>query len=190
MALSKTEETSNLACIARIVCGPCTDILRKILTNQILPSNLKARCWYFFQHTDRNDYTIHLITRALFHVEYSENYSEFDIPVLYFFLRWICDIPPHKKKWGHSPIKDDRSLSANIERIYNMRKKYRHFEDDSLKNSTFEKHWEKLFQTVKELEEDIGSGTTNQDAMKKLKSCSMDPDVQDLFIEKLREDFV
>lgn len=79
-------------------------------------------------------------------------------------------------------------MSANIERIYLMHRKYRYLEDISLKDSTFEKDWKIISQTVKELEEDIGSETANQDAMKKIKNSYMDPDVEHLFIAKLGEE--
>lgn len=189
MALSKSEsnkEVSNLACIARILLGPCTDILRDVLTNQITLSDLKEKFQYFINKPYITDER--LLSLGCLIYQFDGNYSDFDIPLLYFFLRSICNIPSPKTEWGHFPSEKDRSLSANIERIHQMYKQYKHFLYESLKDSTFEEDWEIIFQTVKELEEYIGSGTANQDAVKKIKNSSMDPDVEHLFISKLGEE--
>lgn len=53
--------------------------------------------------------------------KYNGDLSEFDIPTLYSILRFACNIEPHRLGWGKNPDDDDRSLSANIERIRIMR---------------------------------------------------------------------
>lgn len=53
--------------------------------------------------------------------KYKGHLSEFDIPALYSILRFACNIKPHRKGWGKHPDDDDRTLSANIERIRIMR---------------------------------------------------------------------
>lgn len=189
MALSKSEskkEVSNLACIARILLGPCTDTLRDVLTNQLSLSELKIRLGHFFEKTYKlKEYFIGL--HCLIY-EYGGNYSDLDIPLLFFFLRSVTNIRLPQPELEPFSSEEDRSLSANIKRIYQMHKKYKYFQDDFLKNSTFEQDWEDIFQTVKELEEYIGSATAYQDAMKKIKNSSMDPDVEHLFIAKLGEE--
>lgn len=189
MALSKSasnKEVSNLACIARILLGPCTDILRDVLANLITLSDLKIKLGNFFDKADRlKEYftSLHCLI-----YEYNGHYSDLDIPLLYFFLRSICDIPSPKTQLGPFSSEKDRSMSANITLIYQMHKKYKYFLGDSLKDSNFEQDWEEIFQTVKELEEKIGSATAYQDAMKKIMNSSMDPDVERLFIAKLGEE--
>lgn len=176
---------SNLACIARVIVGPCTGILQDVLKNQITLSDLRKR----FQENVKEYFIIrHLYMVKFLIIEFDGNYSDFDIPLLYFFLISICNIPVLKPERRHFPSEKDRSMSANIERIYLMHRKYRYLEDISLKDSTFEKDWKIISQTVKELEEDIGSETANQDAMKKIKNSYMDPDVEHLFIAKLGEE--
>lgn len=186
MALSNPEssqEISNLACFARIIFSPCTDTLREVLTHQITLHDLKTKFDYFVRNSNIHFSFFGILNQLLF--VSSENYSEFDISSLYFFLRWICGVPQHDNKWGHFPCEKDRSMSANIERIYAFRKKYRGFHH-SLKDSTFEQEWKQIFIIVKELEECIGLSTENQDAVKKLKNCSLDLDVQKVYIEKLQ----
>lgn len=178
------KEISNLACIARVIVGPCTGILQDVLKNQITLSDLRKGFRYLLDEG-------YLITQYANNVylliyEFGANYSDFDITLLYFFLISICNIPVVKPESRRFPTSEtDRSLSANIERIYLMHRKYRYFQDGSLKDSTFEKEWKRIFQTVKELEEYIGSDTAHQDTMKKIKNSSMDPDVEHVFIAKL-----
>lgn len=71
---------------------------------------------------------------------YSKDYSNFDISLLYLLLRNICPIQPHKNKWGNAPLPEDRSLSANIERIRIIRNQYLvHISNFSLSNIEFER---------------------------------------------------
>lgn len=172
MALSK----SKLDCIVRILLGPCTDILRDVLTKEISLSDLKRKFQYFNTRTSLMDQSLYGLQRLLY--DFDGNYSDFNIPLLYFFLRSICEIPsPEAELWYFSSEKV-RSLSENIERIYDMYKQYRCFPHDSLKDSIFEKDCRIIFQTVKELEEHIGSGTAYQDAILKIKNSSLDSDVK------------
>lgn len=189
MALSKSEskkEVSNLACIARILLGPCTDTLRDVLTHRITLSDLKIKLRYILEKAfEPEKYFIGL---QLLIYEYGGNYSDFDIPLLYFFLNTVCNFHLLTTICGPFSRTEGRFLLANIERIYRMNKKYKYFQGDFLKDSAFEQDWEELFQTVIELETYIGSATANQDAMKKIKNSSMDPDVEHLFISNLGEE--
>lgn len=115
------------------------------------------------------------------------NYSEFDITLLYFLLRNICLISKHGLKWGDKPNPTDRSVSANIERIRLIRNDdYGHATNFAIPDQDFIKRWDNLFLIVKELEAYIGSSTVYQDAVTDLKSCSMDPEIEQNFIKKLQ----
>lgn len=178
MALSKSEskkEVSNLACIARILLGPCTDTLRDVLTHRITPSDFKIALKDIL--TDGPDKYFNGLRLLVY--QYGASYSDFDIPLLYFFLLPdYLNYIPQPKLWHISS-------EVNIRLIYKMHRKYKYYQGDFLKDSAFEQDWEKLFQTVKELEKYTGSATANQDAMKKIKNSSMDPDVEHLFISNL-----
>lgn len=181
-----TRKKSNFACIARIILGPCTDTLRGVLKNQISLPELKNKLCEFIDDTTIYGETFQISFRNV--IEYvilSENYTDFDISFLYFFLRWGCDISLHGYKWRKYPSDRDRSVSANIERIYRIREKYKTFPKGLLKDSTFEHEWETILNIVKELEKNIGSDTVYQDSVKKMRKSSMDTDVENIFIEKL-----
>lgn len=116
MALSKYEsirETTNFARIARIILGPCTDVLRDVLKKELLPSALSQNFKTFIANRPKKN-PINQKQQQLINIG---TYSDFDITLLYFCLRNLCSIPGHIKKWGNDPSLMDRSLSANIERI-------------------------------------------------------------------------
>lgn len=187
MALSKSESkkyVSNLACIARILLGPCTDTLRDVLTNRITPWDFKIALKDIVTYGP-DEFFIGL--RILVY-QYGASYSDFDIPLLYFFLLSVYPIYIARPESWHISSEENRILFANIRRIYKMHIKYKYFQDGALEDSVFEQDWEELFQTVKELEKFIGSATTNQDAMNKIKNSSMDPDVERAFISNLGEE--
>lgn len=189
MALSKQEsirETLNLACIAQIILDPCTSVLQDVLTKEMpsgkvqehLKLHLKRRkkLYVYGGHTWRDFHKI-------------KDNTLFNIPMLYASLRYICSISPHQNKWGNFPKEQDRSLSANIERIYSLFKEYREYPNNHLKLSIFEQEWKNVYQTIKELEEHLGSDTTHQDTLKKLKPWLMGPNEEEHFIQRLRSEF-
>lgn len=189
MALSKQEstlETLNLACIAQIILDPCTSVLQDVLTKEMpsgkvqerLKSYLKQRkkLYVYGEHTWRDFHKI-------------KDNTLFNIPMLYASLRYICSISPHQNKWGNFPKEQDRSLSANIERIYSLFKEYREYPNNHLKVSIFEQERKNVYQTIKELEEHLGSDTTHQDTLEKLKPRLMGPNEEEHFIQRLRSEF-
>lgn len=187
MALSKydsTRETTNLARIARIILGPCIDVLRDVLRKEITPSNLSQKLRTFLVNLPKNKKQP--TSRDQESIVYGGNYSRFDITLLYFLLRNMCSIPEHGLKWGNKPNPTDRSVSANIERIRFIRNKYYgHVNHFAITDQDFLKRWTNLFQIVKELEAYIGSSTDYQDAVTDLKACSMDPEIESGIIDKL-----
>lgn len=187
MALSKYEsirETTNFARIARIILGPCADVLRDVLKKELLPSALSQNFKTFIANRPKKN-PINQKQQQLINIG---TYSDFDITLLYFCLRNLCSIPGHIKKWGNDPSLMDRSLSANIERIRILRNDYGHATNFFLSDADFEQKWKNIFQIVKELEGHLGSDIFFQDALKELKTCIMDPDVEQTFIMKLQGD--
>lgn len=184
MALSKynsTRDTTNLARVGRIILGPCADVLRAVLRNEMPPVALIHKFKTFIANP-QNYKKFQINTQ---HV-YSGNYSTFDITLLYFLLRNICSIPEHRLKWGNEPCPTDRSMSANIERIRLIRNKYYgHAKNIGILDSDFLNQWNELFVIVKELEAYIGSSTEYQIAVTEIKSCPMDPEAEQNYIDRL-----
>lgn len=185
MAQSKydsTEETTNLARVARIILGPCADVLRTILKNN-LPQNLQVAVNNFLRRYPKNlDPPINSYQRNIIK---GGDYNTFDISLLYVLLRNICRIKPHTNGWGSIPSLTDTSLSANIERIRLRRNTYYgHATAFSISNIDFERIYNDLFSIVKSLELCIG-GSKYQNEMQNLKTCCMDPRSKVMYLKKL-----
>lgn len=165
MDLSQQKSEINRNLISKIIRGPCTDILRKLLTKQVitLRINKKFRSFLKKKHV--------FVEYMCKHIE-KKDFSNFNIQLLYASLRCICSISPHKNEWGNFPDEKDRSLAANIERIYSTYMEYILYPNPHLTDSVFEQEWKSIFQTVKELEKHLGSGTKHQDTLHILKASA------------------
>ncbi|XP_062574474.1 uncharacterized protein LOC134236314 [Saccostrea cucullata] len=187
-----TPETTNLARVARLILGPCTDLLRDILRIKIPPSNLSktVKTWIDDlkkkkQNSPLNKQQIALIF-PLPNTQYGGDYSDFDISLMYLLLRNVCKITPHIQGWGEIPYPSDNSVSANIERIRLTRNKYYgHAADFSLSDSDFKKEWQNIYDITVELEQNMGTSTVYQDAVNDIRTCSMDPEKEAKDIDKL-----
>lgn len=160
MALSKyesTRETTNFARVARIILGPCTSVLRDILKKEIPPFGFHHTVNTFFANSDKHKKSTISVTQK--QLVLKGKYSEFDITLLYYLLRNVCSIPQHINLWGNVPNQVDRSMPANIERMRILRNEYGHTTDFFLSDSDFEQKWKDIFQIVKELESNLGTGT-------------------------------
>lgn len=177
MSLSKygpSEETTNFSRLIRIIAGPCTDVLRDVLKKTFAPYALSHNVKVFITNLRNpcsspfNNEQINLI--------YKQNYSDFDITLLYVILRNICNFKPHSKQWGNDPDPGERSLSANIERIRLIRNKYLgHCSRTTISNAHFNEEYNIIFNILKEFDCYLGTSTVYQDAMVIIKECSMDP---------------
>lgn len=168
-----TWETTNFTRIARIIFGPCTDILRDVLMKEISPSELSYKVT---SHDLLHKFKNLQINKVQLHLVYSGNYSKFDIVLLYFLLRNVCSFPPYRNQWGKYPSPGDRSVSANIERIRIIRNEIVHNVSPKLSNSEFEHKWKDLFQIVQELEGYLGFSKKYQEFFLELKLSSINPD--------------
>lgn len=185
MSLSKyisTRETTNLARVAKIILGPCADVLRAVLAKEITPQALSHNVKTFITNHPKNKKSP--INKQQEQLVYGGNYSQFDITLLYLLLRNMCLIPQHTKQWGNEPDSGDRGVSANIERIRLMRNEYGHSSDTSISDTNFNVKWQNMFDVVQELEIYLGSSTVYQDAVKEIKTCSMDPEQSNKYIKE------
>lgn len=83
---------------------------------------------------------------------YSGDLSDLDISLLYIILRNLNTITPHTNGWGNMPKDNDRSLSANIDRVRFFKNKYvSHCSTQSLDEQNFLQTWEEIRQCIIEL---------------------------------------
>lgn len=186
MYLSKyasTPQTTNLARVARMILGPCTDVLRAVLTNEMSPSALSHNVKTFIaNHQKHKKCPINTEQEKII---YCKIYDNFDISLLYTVLRNICQIPEHKNGWGDVPSPTDRSVSANIERIRLIRNEYGHNSELSVSNTEFKRKWQDILKIVKELEGSLSSSTVFETAVIDISTCSMDPEKESKYIKQL-----
>lgn len=180
-----TPDTTNFARVARLLLGPCTDVLRAVLMKEISPPALESKVRLFIANQQKNNKS--QITKTQEQLVYGRNYSQFDISLLYFLLRNLCSIPPHTKQWGNNPRPGDRSVSANIERIRLIRNEYGHNSEFSISVNNFNDIWQEMFDIVKDLERYVGTSTECQDAVIDLRTCPMDPKQSRQDVDQLNE---
>ncbi|XP_062591558.1 uncharacterized protein LOC134253055, partial [Saccostrea cucullata] len=198
MSLSKcytsTPETTNTARLARLLLGPCTDVLRDILKTEVKPSDLSRKVKEYIDNLQKQGKRTQLDKTQLEIFfpkptkKYSGDYSDLDISLLYLLLRNVSNykIAPHSKGWGKIPDPGDRSVAANIERIRLLRNQYYgHAADLSLSDSDFAQEWRNIRDIVVELERHLGTSTVYQDAVNTIKTCPMDPVQEKKYIDLL-----
>lgn len=174
-------ENLNFARLSRIIFGPLTDVLRSVLEKEISPPSLSKKVNEYLatlQGTKR--YVINNAQKTLI----SEgDYSKFDITLLYYLCRNVCAIQPHTNQWGNLPSPEDRSVSANIERIRLIRIEYAHSWHRSV--SDFDRIYQEILNIIQQLEKNLGTSTEFQDAVWEIKTKSMDQEESTKYIEKL-----
>jgi hypothetical protein len=188
MASSKyvsTKETTHAARLSRLLVDPCTDLYRDLLRNQITEVQ--------FPHILQNKRSIlgPILNKVQKDVLYPQlgyfqgSYAEFDLSLLYVLLRNISGIPSHRKGWAKPPYPSDRSTSANIDRIREIRNVYcGHAASVSLSDTKFHTIWHELSVIIGELEGGLPGGcTTYTDAAKLLKTGTMDPEQEKHYLD-------
>lgn len=164
-----------------IIFGPCTDVLRK----EIQPADLSHKVELFISNYPTNKKPPINKQEQLV---YTRDYSNFDITLLYtcMLLRNISGIPPHSTKWGNKPSPGDISVSANIERIREIRNRYYGLATNgSLSDFDFKQICTTIHQIVKKLQDYLGTSTIHQNELFNLRCCSLDPDIEKSYIERL-----
>lgn len=178
-----TRETTNLARVARMILGPCTDVLCELLRKDIpLPALMHKVNTFIANFPKHKPCPINKDQQKLV---WGGNYSEFDITLLYTLLRNLSTFPPPSNGWGNDPDKNDRSVSANIERIRLERNKYGHKSDIYLTDTAFNEKHQNILSIVQDLGGYLGADTSFQDGVADIKTCSMDPEQEAKYISEL-----
>lgn len=175
-------ENLNFARLSCIIFGPLTDVLRSVLEKEISPPSLSKRVNEYLatlQGTKR-----YVITNDQKTLISEGDYSKFDITLLYYLCRNVCAIPPHTNQWGNRPSPEDRSVSANIERIRLIRNEYAQ-SHPSISNSDFKRICQKMLNIIQQLEKNLGTSTEFHDAVLEIKTKPMNQEESTKYIEKL-----
>ncbi|XP_056007550.1 uncharacterized protein LOC125665455 [Ostrea edulis] len=188
MAYSKyksTTETTNTARVSRLLVDPCTDLFRDLLRDHITEINfsgvLRQKKLLLSPILNKAQRDLLYPTKGSF----TGTYNDFDLSLLYVLLRNTTGIAPHKKGWAKPPDPSDRSLSANIDRVREIRNTYcGHTARVSLSDSEFQKLWQDLTVIIGELEGSLsGGGTTYTDAANQIEVDTMDPEQEKRYLD-------
>ena len=180
-----TEEMTNLNRVSRLLMDPCTDQLRDLLRFFIPPANFNT----VIQTVKSRLPCLTEPQRKLIlpnSGEYSGNYDDMDISLLYILLRNFCGIHPHNKGWGNTPDSADRSVSANIERLRLARNRCGHSKG-GMPNAEFNQVWSEIRAAVMDLNKTLGIGNKYQEALDCIRDDTMDPTRDIHFREQLLE---
>ncbi|XP_052086128.1 uncharacterized protein LOC127723528 [Mytilus californianus] len=89
--------------------------------------------------------------------KYTGNLRDLAIPTLYSLCRCAANIQPHDQGWGNPPNEDDRSLSANIERIRIIRNEIVSYPECKMDEAEYKMKLRSLKQTL------LGLGAKEKD---------------------------
>jgi len=109
--------------------------------------------------------------------------SNFDVTLLMVLLRNICNLTPPITGWDEEPPEADKSREADIVRIKYFRNTvYAHAQQASVNDANFNTHWKNIREVLVRL-----GGAKYEDAIDKLKTECMDPDIENQYKECIEQ---
>lgn len=151
--------TENFIRLCHLITTICTDILRDVLNHYIQPADLRSKLDQYKQKlgTIANVQQMELLFPANRNTTLTAN--DLDISVLYILLRYICNIPEHRRRWGYQPEPGDNSIAACIERIRIQKNRVLTRETNvTIEDADFQNRWAELQDAVVELEKQLIGG--------------------------------
>ncbi|OWF44240.1 hypothetical protein KP79_PYT24110 [Mizuhopecten yessoensis] len=178
-----SKETTNFARICRLVIDVIPDLFRDLLIAR-LPSSglahvLTNQKGQVFSRLNKQQEKILYPQGGLF----QGSVKDLDTSLLYILLRNLGNISPHQNGWGKVPVKADRSLSANIDRLREQRNEaYAHAPNASLSDGEFQARWDIIRQSVEEIQNsELNTGSFVL-AVDNILTMRMDPSTEKNFI--------
>lgn len=188
-----TNDTTNAARVSLLIGGPCRQLFRDIFREEVsdiqFPAKLKdneiKKILYHKSGLSKSQKIILYPPNGRFNA----SYDILDLSLLYSLIRNLSKHQPHKKGWGEIPDHSDRSVSANIDRIRDIRNKHcGHAVDFTLSDTEFSQIWGELAVCINELEQTITGGcTTYTEAVKHLETVDMDPTRSAEYLQKINK---
>ena len=191
LPVASSKETTNYARLCRVLVDIGSQALRDTFDGIHKPANL---------HNVLASFPIDTILQDLFKgkkkilnatqwdklypaIASSVSSANFDVTLLMVLLRNICNLKPPITGWDEQPPEADKSLEADIVRIKYFRNTvYAHAEKASVNDATFNTQWENIRAILVRL-----GGAKYQDAIDKLKTECMDPDIEKQYKEYIEQ---
>jgi len=185
--VTSTKETTNFARLCRLLVDVGSQALRDKFDSIHAPGNLHtvlARSKTTIQSLRKKRIVNPMQWSKLYPaVPSSLSSAHFDITVIVVLLRNICGLKPPVTGWDKLPSPGDISCEADIVRVKYFRNTiYGHAEKASVDDVTFQQYWHDIREALVRL-----GGAQYAVAIDKLKTESMDPELEDEFIDLLKE---
>ena len=186
-AAASTKETTNYARLCRLLVDVGTLALRDKFNGIHSPANLQAVL------AGNKPMLQSLRARKIINptqwgklfpaVPSSVSSASFDITLLMVLFRNICGLAAPASGWDALPPSTDISLEADIARVkYYRNTVYAHAERASVDDTTFNKYWSEIRDTLVRL-----GGVAYKAAVDNLETDCMDPGVEEHYKELLRQ---
>lgn len=191
---TRQEEIKNMLRVVYMITYPCTELFRDILRQHVTEIQMTTRL------LEEGTKKLFLSSKAALVAEVKEllypqngyftgDYTSLDLPTLYRLIRNVSGIPAPQKGWGTAPDPNDRSVSANIERLREIRNKnIGHNPGKFLKNQEFQTLWNEIETSMEKLEQSLpGKSTKYKNEAIKWKTCPFDSSLPFEEIRNLQE---
>ena len=184
---SSSKETTNYARLCRLLVDIGTQALRDTLDAIHTPGNLHSVL-------AANKHTLQSLRakKIINPIQWGKLFPailtavssrDFDTTLLMVLLRNFCGLTAPPTGWDKLPDVKDLSREADIARVKYFRNTvYGHAEKASVDDISFNNFWRDIRDTLVRL-----GGVTYQDAIDKLRNETMDPDIEDHYVELLSE---
>ncbi|XP_068686903.1 NACHT, LRR and PYD domains-containing protein 3-like isoform X2 [Montipora foliosa] len=187
---SSTTETTNYARLCRLLVDVGTQVVKdtfdRIHPPSCLHRILAGRLPTLQSLRNRKILNVTQWGRLFPAISSSVSSASFDITLLMVLLRNICGLsaPASTGSWDILPHASDNSIEANIARLkYYRNNVYGHATQASVDEPTFQALWLEISNALLAL----GSAASYTSAISRLKTDSMDPDVEEHYRELLKQ---
>lgn len=189
--VTSTKDTTNYARLCRLLIDVGSETLRNIFDGFHPPATLStelARSPVLTKlQSLKKKKVLNLTQWNKLYPPTSSSVSskQFDITLLTVLLRNICGLSPPATtgSWDNPPPAKDTSVEADIVRVKYFRNTlYGHVEQASVDDATFNNHWRDIRETLVRL-----GGLSYGPAIDKLETECMDPGVEELYKELLKQ---
>ena len=186
---SSCKETTNYARLSRLLVDGGAQVLRKTFNTICPPPAL---------HIHLSSVPVNAVLQSLKKkkvlkptqwdilfptIPSSVSSQHFDITLLMVLLRNICWLAAPPTGWDNVPVPTDVSLESDIARIKHFRNVvFAHVNQASVNDTTFNNYWQDIRGPLVRL-----GGADYEAAIDKLKVECMDPEMEDLYIEQLKQ---
>lgn len=178
MENTQQKEIVNRLRVVCVINYPCTELFRDILRQHVTEIQMPGR----LLEEGTQKILKGNLGKDLKEILYPQNgyftgdYTCLDLSALYRLIRNVSGITAHQKGWGRSPNPSDHSVSANIERLRNIRNvDTAHGASKTLNKHEFQTLMKKIENSIEELEKSLPwKSTKYKDDVTKWKTCPFD----------------